>query len=62
MTQGGIEFLTDANPQGHGGIGIALLKALGLGGDVVADLGIKGEGVSADVNSGTTRTGRIHLG
>ena len=56
MTSGGIEFLTDTDAQRHRGGGVALLETFRLGGDMIADLGIEGEGVSADMDGGTART------
>jgi hypothetical protein len=41
MPASGVEFLADADAQVYLGVGIALLEALRLGRDVVADLWVE---------------------
>lgn len=61
MAPGRIEFLADTDAQGHPGGGVALLEAFGLSGDVMANLGVEGEGIPADMNGGGTIRCGTHL-
>ncbi len=61
MATGRIKFLTDTNAQGHPSGGETLLKAFGLSGDVMANLGVKGEGIPADMQGGGKISYGTHL-